>query len=84
MFRIWSNQPNCSPDLLSLLWQDYLEKTRKASSKVRKYIIQQKTKMIFKNDEQSATNTKAYWNTLRRVNKANNYPIKISEPDNPE
>ena len=46
--------------------------------------MHQKSKVIFKNSAKSSRNPKAYWNTLKRINKANYYPIKIRDPDNPE
>ena len=77
LFRIWSKHPSCSPDLLALLWEDYTEKKQRVAIKVKQNAINQKTKVIFENAAKASTTPRAYWNTLRRLNKSNDYPLKI-------
>ena len=84
LYRIWSQHPNCSPDLLALLWDDYQDKKRKVADSVKENAIKHKTKVIFKHAEKSSKNPRAYWNTLKRLNKSNDYPLKIRDPDNPD
>ncbi len=82
LYRLWSNVPNCSPELLSILWDDYMEKKHKVAVKIKDNITKQKTKVIFQNANKGSKNTKAYWNTLRKLNKSNGYPIRIRDPEN--
>lgn len=84
LYRIWSKHPDSSPDLLSLLWDDYLEKKRKVADRVKQNAIKQKCKIIFDNASKASKNSRAYWNTLRRLNKSNDYPIQIRDPENPD
>ena len=49
LYRIWSKHPDSSPDLLVLLWDDYLEKKRKVAERVKQNAIKQKCKIIFDN-----------------------------------
>jgi hypothetical protein len=84
LYRIWSKHHDCSPDLLSLLWEDYLEKKRKVANQVKQNAIKQKCKVIFDNASKASKNPRAYWNILRRLNKSNDYPIQIWDPANPD
>ena len=42
LYHIWANHPNCSADLLQVLWDDYLLKREKVAAKVNENIISQK------------------------------------------
>ena len=84
LYRVWSNHPNCSPDLLSLLWEDYLQKKRSVADKVKSNMIKHKTKVITQNASKASHNPKAFWNFLSKFNKTSNYPLKIRHPEHPD
>jgi hypothetical protein len=84
MYRLWSKHPNCSPELLTLLWDDYVDKKRKVANKVKQNIVIQKTKVITKNASKATNNSRSYWNMLRKLNKTSDYPLRIRDPDHPD
>ena len=84
LFRVWSKAPNCSPELLNLLWDDYLQKKKKVSDKIKLNAVKHKTNIITRNASKSTNNSLAYWNMLKKLNKSSNYPLRIRDPDNPD
>ncbi len=84
LYRIWSKHPDCSPELLALLWDDYMEKKKKVTDRVKSNIMKHKTDVIIKNAQNAATNPRAYWKMLSRINKANGYPLQIQHPQYPD
>jgi hypothetical protein len=83
LYRIWSKHPNCSPELLNVLWDDYLERKKKVADKVKQNVIKQKLKLITENAAKATSNPRAYWNMLRKLNKSSDYPMRIRDPDDP-
>ena len=84
LFRIWSKHPQCSPELLSLLWDDYQEKKKRVADKVKSNQIKNKTKVIMDNASKASKNPKAFWNMLSRFNKSSGYPLRIRHPQHPD
>jgi hypothetical protein len=84
LYRIWSKHSNCSPELLHLLWEDYLEKKQRVAINVKQKVMARKIKVITANASKATTNPRAYWNMLKKLNTANDYPIKIQDPNNPD
>ena len=84
LYRIWARHPNCSPELLSLLWDDYQELKQKVANKVRQKAITNKVKIITENASKATTNPRAFWNMLKKLNSSNDYPLRIRDPDNPD
>jgi hypothetical protein len=83
MYRVWMKHPSCSPELLTLLWDDYLEKKKKVADKVKHNIVTHKTKIIIKNASKATTNPRAFWSMLSKFNKTSNYPLRIQDPAHP-
>ena len=83
LYRIWSKKPNCSPELLHILWEDYLEKKKMVSNKVKYNEYARKVKLINENAAKATSNPRAFWKMLKRLNQSNDYPIRIQDPDDP-
>jgi hypothetical protein len=81
MYRLWSQNPNSSPELLNMLWDDYINKKKQVSTHVKQNAIAHKLKVITKNASKAAKKTRSYWNMLKRMNKASNYPLRIRDPE---
>ena len=84
LYRVWSKHPNSSPEMLSLLWDDYKEKKKRVSQKVQQSAIQNKIKVIIKNSKTATRNPRAFWRMLSKSNRKCSYPIQIRDPDHPE
>ena len=84
LYRVWSRHPNCSPELLTILWDDYMDKKKKVAEKVKYNMVIHKTKVIMQNASKATSNPRAFWNMLSRFNKASNYPLRIRDPVNPD
>lgn len=82
LFRIWSQHPQCSPELLTLMWEDYQEKKKRVANKVKQNVVARKIKVITQNAAKSTKNPRAFWKMLKRLNSSNDYPLKIRDPDN--
>jgi exonuclease III len=82
MYRIWSGHPDSSPELLALLWDEYLEKKKQVSDKIKSNLIAHKTKVITTNAAKATKNPRAFWNMLRKLNHSSAYPLRIRDPDN--
>ena len=67
-----------------MLWDEYLVNKQKVADAVKQKTITQKSKVIFRNAANATVNPRAYWNTLRRLNRKSEYPIKIRDPDHPD
>ena len=46
LYKMWSTHPNSFPELLQTLWDDYLEKKKMVSVKVKQNTMTQKLKLI--------------------------------------
>ena len=77
-----SKHPNCSTELLTLLWDEYLKKKGKVADKVSFNLIAHNTKVITSNAAKATTNSRSYWNRLNKLNKSSNYPLCIKDPVN--
>ena len=84
MYRVWSKHPHCSPEFLTLLWEDYRQKKKKVADKVKQNIVKRKLMVITKNASKVSKNPKAFWNKLGKFNKTNNYQLCMRHPDHPE
>jgi hypothetical protein len=84
LYKIWAKHPNCSADLLNILWEEYLEKKRKVANKVKQNLIIHKTKVITQNASKATTNPRAFWNMLSKFNKSSDYPMRIRDPTHPD
>ena len=80
LYRIWSKHPDCSPDLLQVLWDDYLEKKKNVALKVKEKNVHQKIKNITEVAAKASSNPRAYWRLLKKLNKSNDYPLRIRDP----
>lgn len=83
LYRIWSKLPSCSPELLNILWEDYLEKKRLVTNRIKQNMITHKIKMITENASKASNNPRSYWKMLKKLNKSNEYPLRIRDPDDP-
>ena len=81
LFRVWSKHPNCSPELLQVLWDDYLDKKKRVATKVKQNEFNRKIKVISENAAKATSNPRSYWNMLRKLNNSNDYPIRIRDPE---
>ena len=84
LYNTWAKNPSSSPELLNLLWDDYLCKKRKVSDTIKVNMVKHKVNIIIKNSAKSSSNAKQFWKTLKRSNTKNNYPLQIRDPDNNE
>lgn len=81
LYRVWSKHPNCSPELLSLLWDDYLLKKRRVADKVKNDMVNHKTKVITQNASKASKNPKSFWKFLSKFNETSKYPLRIRHPE---
>ena len=84
IYRLWSKHPDSSPELLQMLWDNYIEKKKNVAHKIKQNAIDRKLRVINENAAKAANNTRAYWKMLRKLNKANDYPIRIRDPEDPD
>lgn len=82
-YRYWSKRSNeyaCSPEFLQELWDDYMSKKHKIQEKIRVKSVRNKIQVVLQNSRKGTKNTKAYWRMLRRLNKNNDFPLRIIDP----
>lgn len=79
-YRYWSKQDNADPDIIKDLWHTYLERKQRVHELIRQKEVDRKVNVILRNCRKGSTNSKSYWNMLRRLNKNNNYPMQIVDP----
>ena len=65
------------------LWENYQEKKRTVSRTIKQREVEHKIKTIINNAYKKTSNSRAYWRTLKSMNKRNNTPLQLKDPDDP-
>ena len=83
IYRAWSKKPQCSPEILQMLWDDYMEKKKLVADRIRTKAYEMKLKVITENAAKASKNPRAYWQMLSKLNKSNDYPLRSRDPSDP-